>query len=366
MKSILAFLRRRPEEAKRQGQLEGPQLKMALPRASAIVTANSAPPLDQVVAALLEILDDYLPPPPASLPAPSVTAISLKERPLGMGNRRGSETRGGFSVLALKGTRLEAMARFQLWATTSAEAETAMANLNARLLADRDALWSAGILRLALEDSSLADFASTANAWRKTADYWVLYEFHYEDSDGAESLIARIPIDSDLEVRNSPERETTVVTGEMIRWDNKAAPALVIRGPFKIGSLSVLAFVPGTVPTGTVTVKRSFEGAAGPPVTYPTWAAFLNAVASPNAQERHAQISFASLADFLAAFTAAGNPVVLGDWDLDNALDSYQAKALTIQPAIHLASASDLLEIAYQGAVFDQVGVIYLRVQRKL
>jgi hypothetical protein len=261
---------------------------------------------------------------------------------------------------------LEAVVRFQLWAATPAEAETAIADLNARLLAGRDALWIAGVLKLALVDSAVAEFVTSVNAWRKTADYRLLYEFHYEDSDGAESLIAKIPVQSDLEALDSPERETTVVTGEMVRWDNEATPALVIRGPFNISSLAVLAFVPGSAPTGTVTVKRTFDGAAGPATPHPTWAAFLAAVAGPNALERHAQISFASLADFLAEFTSAGDPVSLGDWNVDNVPDSYQAKALSIQPIIYLTSVLDRLEITYQGTKFDQVGVVYLRAQRKL
>lgn len=368
--SIFSFLRRRSETVGGEPPLDPARAEVALhatpsvARALSNSTTNSTPPLDQVVAAMLDILDNYLPPTAAPLPEPSVSVTSVNERAVGLGNRRGTETRGTFPIVALKGIRLEAVVRYQLWAATPAEAETAMADLNARLMADRDALWIAGILRLALEASSPADFVSTVNAWRKTSDHRVLYEFHYQDSDGAESLIARIPIDSDLEQPDSPERETTVVTDEMVRWDNEGTPALVLRGSFNIGSLSVLAFVPGIAPAGTVTVKRTFEGAVGPPTSHPTWAAFLAAVSGPNAPERHAQVSFASLIDFLAAFSAAGDPVALGDWNLDNVPDSYTAKFLAIQPAIHLASATDRLEIAFQNTKFDQVGVVYLRARR--
>lgn len=413
----------------------------------------STPPFDKAIAAMLDSLDDYLPPPVAPLPEPSVSVVSLKERSAGLGDRRGTESRGGFPVVALLGIRLDGMVRFQLWAATPSAAETAVNDLAARLLTDRDSLWTNGFLRLLLKTTAAAEHVSVVNAWRKQADYQVLYEHRYQDNDGAESLIAQIPIHSDPEVRNSPERETTVVTDEMVRWDNEVALPLVIRGPFNVGSLSVLAFVPGTAPSGTMTVKRTFDGAAGPPASHPTWAAFLGAVAGPNAPERHAQTSFASLTDFLAEFveeptfiaaeehlgsepapitlrrkpvvksarnrislhvaltavtrslkilydgdpapgagevkvdrttgqvtfgdavapadkvtasyvTAAGDPVVLGDWNLDNVPDNYRAKALAIQPAIHLPSVTDRLEIACQNASFDQVVVVYLRLKR--
>jgi hypothetical protein len=239
-----------------------------------------------------------------------------------------------------------------------------MADLNGRLMGDKNTLWSTGILRLVLEDSPPAEFASSVNAWRVTATYRVLYEYRYEDSDGAESLIARIPIDSDLEVPDSPEREATIVTDEMARWDNEAAPPLIIRGAFSIGSLSALAFVPGTAPTGTVTVKRTHDEALGSPANYSTWAAFLTAVAGSNAPQRHAQTSFASLAEFLDAFSVAGDPVTLGDWNLDSTADGYDTGLLAIQPPIHLPGVTDIFEVTYQSSMFDQLGVVYLRAGR--
>lgn len=264
--------------------------------------ATSTLPFDKAVAAMLDSLDDYLPPPVASLPEPSMSIVSLQERSTGLGNRRGTESRAGFPVVALLGIRLDGMVRFQLSASTPSEAEIAANELAARLLADRDSLWSNGFLRLLLKSSAPAEHVSALNAWRKQADYEVLYEHRYQDNDGAESLIARIPIHSDLEIRNSPERDTTVVSDEMVRWDNEAAPLLAIRGPFNVGSLSVLAFIPGTAPVGMVTVKRTFDGAAGPLASHLTWPAFLAAVAGPNAPERHAQKTFPSLTDFLAEF----------------------------------------------------------------
>lgn len=327
--------------------------------------SNGSPPLDQVVTAMLGRLDDYLPPPAPPLPEPSVSVVSMNERAVGLGNRRGTETRGSFAVVALKGVRLDALIRYQLWAAGPAQAETVMTNLNSQLLADRDTLWADGFLRLMLEVTPPADYVpAPVDAWRKQANYRVLYEYHYQDTDGAESLIARIPIHSDPEVHDSLQRETTVVTDEMVRWDDQTAPPLVVRGRFDIGGLSALAFIPGTAPSGAVTLTRTFDGAVGSPTVYLTLATFLAAVAGPDAPERHGQVPFASLGDFLAAFNAAGDPVTLGDWDLDGVPDSYQPRALTLEPAIQLPGAADRLEVTYQATAFDQVAVVYLRATR--
>ncbi|MGR9046379.1 MAG: hypothetical protein ACU83N_13885 [Gammaproteobacteria bacterium] len=324
--------------------------------------ASSSVPFDNAIAALLDSLDDYLPPPTSSLPAPGVFAATVTERSAGLGNRRGTESRGVFPLIALKGIRLDAVIRFQLWAANPDDAETAMNDLNARLMADRDVLWTSGILKLALESSLPADPIESLSAWRKTADYRLLYEFRYQDSDGAESLIARIPIVGDLEVKDSPDRETTVVTYGMMRWDNEDAPALVVRGPLQIGNVAALAFVPGMSPAGTVTLTRTFDGAAGLPVTHPDVATFLAAVAGDTASERHARVVFPTVDDFLNALSAIGDEVPLGDWDTNGLPDNYQARRLPLAPAIALTNASDRFEIAYQNAAFDQVAVVYLRV----
>lgn len=327
--------------------------------------SNGGPPLDQVVTAMLGRLDDYLPLPAPPLPDPSVSVVSMNERAVGLGDRRGTETRGSFAVVALKGIRLDTLVRYQLWAAGPAQAETAMTNLNSQLMADRDSLWGAGFLRLMLEVAPPTDYvAAPVDAWRKQADYRILFEFRYQDTDGAESLIARVPIHSDLEVRDSLQCESTVVTDEMIRWDNEAAPVLVVRGRFDVGGLSVLAFVPGVAPSGVVTLTRTFDGAVGPPTAYPTLADFLAAIAGPDAPARHGQVTFGSLTDLLAAFSAAGDPVTLGDWDLDGVPDGYQARVLALEPAIQLPGAADRLEITYQATAFDQVAVVYLRATR--
>jgi hypothetical protein len=320
--------------------------------------------LQKATMAMLDLLDDSLPPPITSLPEPGVSLVRLEEKAVGIGNRRGIETRKPFHVAELKGIRLDARVRFQLWATSITEVGTAITDLNHRLMAGRDLLWTQGLLRLQLEAVSPADFMDSLNAWRQYADYQILYEYRYQDSDGADSLISRIPIAGDLEVRGSPEREMTVVTDEMVRWDNESAPALAVRGRLDIGSIACLAFVPGTFPTGTVTLTRTFDGATGSPTAHPDLAAFLASVAGDAVPERHGQVRFASLGDFLNAFGGFGDPVSLGDWDMNGALDNYQAKMLAVAPVIHLPNVSDRFEIAFQNAAFDTVAVVYLRIIR--
>jgi len=95
-----------------------------------------------------------------------------------------------------------------------------MQELQDRLLADKDHLWALGILRLTNEQNPLAEHAPSLDAWRKTTDYRVLFEYQYRETE-AESLIARILIDI-----NSQYNESTVVTDEMVRWDDLDAPTL--------------------------------------------------------------------------------------------------------------------------------------------
>jgi hypothetical protein len=327
-----------------------------------LVAGSSIP--QTATAAMLDLLDDFLPPPAPPLPAPGVSVVGLEEKAVGIGNRRGIEVRNAFGVAELKGIRLDARVRFQLWAAGITEAGTAITDLNDRLNAGRDRLWASGLLRFELESVSPADSTAVPSAWRQSADYRILYEYRYQDSDGAQSLIARIPIAGDLEVRDSPERETTVVTDDMVRWDDTAAPALSARGPRGIAGMASLAFVTGTPPSGAVALTRTFDGASGPPAAHADLASFLAAVAGSSTPQRHAQVGFASLGDFLDAFSALGVPVPLGDWDLDGTPDAYQAGELPLSPAIPLPGTGDRFEIAFENAAFDKAAVVYLRVIR--
>jgi hypothetical protein len=320
--------------------------------------ANTAPPKEQVVSDLLDALRNYLPGPmPPSLPAPGVSIFSLQERTVGLGNRLGSETRNAFSINDLKGGRLDMVVCFQLWAATPEAVDLAINQLHGRLLAAKDELRVQGFLRLDAEETLLAEYISTLNAWRKTTKYRVLYEFRYSDTGGAESLIAQIPIKIDSEYS-----ESTTVNDRMVRWDDRVAPPLELRGRFGVVRLSALAFIPGIAPSGTVTLRRTFDGAPGTPTSYPTLEDFLAAVAGSNPSERHGQFTFSALSDFLAAFDPGGEPVELGDWDENLVPDSYESRTLTFEPAIQLPTGADRLEINYQNPAFDRVAVVYLQV----
>jgi hypothetical protein len=248
----------------------------------------------------------------------------------------------------LKGGRLDAVARFELWAAQPGAVEQAIQDLIARLLADREMLWTVGFLRIALEATSSSENVPAIPAWRQTADVRVLYEFHFEDSDESQGLIARIPIHV-----NSTYNELTTVTDEMTRWDNQAAPSLEVRGPATISALSALVFVAGAAPGGTVTLTRTFDGASGPPAQFATLAAFLAAVSGANPQ-RNAQLVFASWNSFMAIFAPSGTPVTLG-------ADSYSPLQAALSPAIALPGFDDALGIKYQRTALEVNAVAYLR-----
>jgi len=309
---------------------------------------------------MLDVLDNYLPPNPVlnpPLPDPNLSLVSVTERSVGLGSRVGTNTRGPFTVSAIKGARLEAVVRYQLWSDDPVNVDAAIQDLITRLLSDREALRASGFLRLVLKSTDTSEVVSAVNDyWREGVNFEVLYEFPFVDSDDAQSLIASIPVNIDDNLAT-----TMTVSDEMARWDNLASPPLLLRGPLTIARLSALAFIPGTAPTGQVTLTRTFDGAAGPPPVHPDLPTFLAAVADPNQPAAEGQVVFATLNDFLGAFSAAGTPLTLGDWDEDSVADDYDVSALEIDPPIKLPRVADRLEISYKTPAFDQVAVVYLR-----
>jgi hypothetical protein len=306
---------------------------------------------------MLNTLSQYLPQPVNALPAPSVSMASLQEKAVGIGKSRGGTAVGPFGAIALKGIRLDAVARFQLWAPDPTGADTTATKLNSMLMADRESLRSGGFLTLALEAAPPPEpLPVPGGVWRKFADYRVLYEFDYQDSNDAQGLIARIPVNID-----SLLAQSMTITDEMTRWDNIAARALVVRGTTAIGGLWLLSFLAVSPPTAPVNVTRTYDGAVGAPAGYATLAKFLAAVSGEYPLQRHAAITFPSFGDFMAAFTPAGDPIALGDWNNDGVPDKYIPRELTIQPAIQLPRTGDRFEITYKANAFDRVAVVYLR-----
>lgn len=311
-----------------------------------------------MLATLLNLLRGYLPSAGSStLPDSLITVINLVERPAGLGSWIGQESRGGFTAIAVKGTQLDTTLRFQLWAAQQSEVNMAIAALQQQVLADRNFLRSAGILRLIIADTAKAEFDTVANAWSQTTDLAVLFEAETRDADGAEGLIARIPVESSL-----PFADSTTVTGHLTQWSEVTAPTLTVQGPFILQQLSALVLTPlGTPPSGSVTITRTVSTAAGPPQSFGTLPEFLAAVSGPVPLTRHAQVAPGSLTAFLNTMTAVGDPIVLGNRDEDSIPDAYQARVLSFESAIHLTSVRDRLDVAYGAPAFDQSAVVYLR-----
>jgi len=331
----------------------------------ALAMAPSLVDFDQIVQDMMAALEGYLPDPATGLPNPVINLLQLNEKPLSLGNLRGMERRSLLAPVVLKGGRLDALVQFRLWGSDEAGANTAMSTLQARLVHARDELWTAGFLRLRAEGSASAEEDTSAGAWKRSADYRLLYEYHYEDTDDAQSLIARIPVHADPEVRDSLQRETFTVTDEMIRWDQESALPLALNGRSQITGLSALVFDAGTPPGGQVRLLRTHTGAGAAPTDYPDAGAFLDAVTDLDSPERNGQFTFATFSDFLAAFSAAGDPLILGDWDENDVADQYQPHQWDFPAPIQLSVSSDRFQLIYQPGdsdpKFDQVAVTYIR-----
>jgi len=317
--------------------------------------ATATPTLGNLVTTLTNALTPYLPAPVNGVPAPSVAVTNFRERSAGMGRRLGENSVAGFGVISLKGLRLEGSVRFQLWAAAPNDVDAAIATLNSKLLADRDQLWKLGFLKFTMANAKPATNA-LSTLWRRYADYRFLYEFPFQDSDDSDGLIARIPIAID-----SILNESTTVTDRLTRWDNLSAAGLRVRGNFGVSAIASLDFLPPPQPTGSVTITRTFDGASGPPTIHGTLPAFLSAVTGDSPAENNSSVTFASVAAFVAALTSTGTPVALGDFNGDGIPDQYQPRMLAFDAPIHLKSSSDRFEITYQNAVFDHVGVVYVR-----
>jgi hypothetical protein len=235
--------------------------------------------------------------------------------------------------VVLKDVRLAGVAQFQLWASSLSAVDTAITDLQVRLLDARDALRAAGFLRVAVEGTSVPETITALNACRKTLDLAVLYDQPYEDDDGASSLITQIPITVDAGFD-----ESMLVTDEMARWDMQSAPTLRVDGLSKPGqhvtTLSVLAFLPVGWNGQAVTIDASIDGVA------------------------HQQI-FPTVRAFLGACTLEPQTVELDGKQYSAGILSFP-NAHFPQPLV-LRGANDSVQISYAAAAFDQDAIVYLR-----
>jgi hypothetical protein len=326
---------------------------------------KTAPPfsLAAIPAQMLAQLSPLLPAATAGVPLPSLIAICLNNVPVGIGNFIHTETRG-LAGVEIQGGRIEGKLRFRTWASTPEGVDAATLELQSRLLAAERGLRALGFLEIVAETSTSPEFETTSSAWFRTADYRVSYEYRFETSDAAQSLISRVPVHADRESAGA-SRETNVVTGGMARWDELGAPRLVVRGRKLVRRFEVLAFVPGAAPSGDVTLTRSFEGVTAPPIEHPTFAAFVAAVSDAAAPERNAQVVFPSLTAFLLEFAEISTPIVLGDWDADGTPDDFRNFELVLPAAVDLKSSVDRFEVRYADGQqpLDQIAIVYLRVR---
>jgi hypothetical protein len=340
-----------------------------------------APALTSVLTDLLDALQQAtgLGPssPVGSLPAADVSLLSVEEKVVGLGSFRGQERRGGFGPIALKGGRLQAGVQFDVLADSPAELAAQALAVHASLLGTRgrllppptpnSSLVNAIFLKMKASSSTAPEEIDSPAGWRKSMIYDVLYEYHYEDADGAEGLIARIPVHADLETEASPERETSTVTDALARWDQNAAPALELRGPASAQRLRALVFVPGTAPAGSVALLRTVAGATAPPAAFTDVADFLEAIADPGpgSPGLNARLLFPTLEDFLDALSADTSTLTLGDWDEDTLPDTYTPHSLELERPVRLRRSVDRLFVSYDpdsaNPHFDAPGVVYVR-----
>ncbi|MGH3983740.1 MAG: hypothetical protein ACRDST_13915 [Pseudonocardiaceae bacterium] len=334
--------------------------------AMAAVDTMTAPALTDVINDMLAILAARLPPHAAALPRPNVTLERVGERLVGLGNHRGSDRESPLGPQTLRGGRLDARVRFQLWGTSAPIVDAAVLALHSDLFTDRDQLRLVGFLKLSIAATTLAEFIDTVGGWRKATSFDVLYEYQYSDTDDADSLIARIVVTTDPEQAGSPARETDIVADDMVRWDNETAATLVVAGPATVHRISALAYLPGPALGGTVTLQRVVARATAPPTPLPDLAAFLTAVGGERPAQTNAEVTV-SPEDLLTGLGPASGQLDLGDWDTDSSPDRYSGFDRVLAAPVRLPTGADRFIISYLpapgvGPGLDGIAVVYLRI----
>ncbi|MFN8475300.1 MAG: hypothetical protein U0822_24165 [Anaerolineae bacterium] len=214
--------------------------------------------IDPFVGQMLLLLSDMagLPRAPGDKPNASVRLLGLIPRPLGLGGRRGLLNQPGLAVAELRGGWIEATVGYNVSGSDLDNVNTQSDTIITRLLSRSVDLRREGVLQLRLAGTTDSESGGSPPTLRRVLTYTVLYEYRFFDTDGAASLIARIPIDSETDL-GSLTHEQTVVTDWMVRWDDQGAAALEIspppRGVLTVRGLSIVAYLPGGGPTGRVT-----------------------------------------------------------------------------------------------------------------
>ena len=310
----------------------------------------------EVLTAMVGALQAFVPLQVAGLPEPSLSLARSELRATGIGNYIGTVAHGAIAATELQALRVEAVARFSLWGFVPADVDHAVTALAGAIFAKRSDLAAQGFLKLSFEGSSPAEETKAPIAWRRFADYALLYEFAFEDVGGAVGLIRPV------QASETRTGAAWSVTGDLGRWDDTAAPPLAIRGPAVITGFAALTFIanPAQPPTGAVTLARTFDGAPAP-ADAGTLAAFLIAVTDPASPARNLFVTFASVAALLAELASDGAPIAMGDRNGDGIPDSYAPSALAFAAPLPLPGVFDRLEFTYARPQFDRSAVVYLR-----
>ncbi|PKH00452.1 hypothetical protein [Paraglaciecola sp. MB-3u-78] len=323
------------------------------------------PALNDVMDNVISTLSGYLTASGGSLPSSTVSFLSVAKKNPAIGNRIATDTRAGYPIAAIKAGHLDANLQLQIWHTNPDTIEVEMNDLQGRILADKTLLHEQGFIKLKSDGGNMSEHISNLNAWRKTSQLNVLYEYRYQDNDDALSIIHRIPITNDLEQNNSSSQELSTVTDVIQRWDDEEAWSLNISANStqtnKIYGLSVLAYLPGGWNGNQVILQKTNLDNPNPPNLYANLADFIEAVTDQNSPDQNARILFASVTDFVGALELQGSNFELGDWDEDNIPDQYQAYQTIFENPIQLNRMNDEFRVSYQAAPFDSKAVVYLR-----
>src|SRR6516225_139598 len=138
---------------------------------------------------MLSAFQPLVPAQVAGLPKPSLAMARAEMRNAGIGNYVGSTPHGAVVATDQQAVRVRATMRFTLWGFVAADVDDAVTTLTGNVLDKRDDLATQGFLKLSFTGSSPPEETKQPIAWRRMADYDVLYEFPYEDVGGAAGLI---------------------------------------------------------------------------------------------------------------------------------------------------------------------------------
>jgi len=288
---------------------------------------------------MLNGLTGFLPAPGNGLPNSAVSVVSVVERTLGIGNRRGYKQRGPLMVAELRGGRLEAVVRFQMWGSQSGDAENAGTTLQQALLNARDDLWEKGFLRVTIQGGPLAELQDNPAAWRKTLDCLILYEYIFTDDEAARGLITRISADlgehNSVDTNGQPTQPMVITLSEFGLWNDQSAPEITLTRRGTVNGIYALVSLPTTWTGSGLTLSSTIGGQP--------WSK-----------------SYISVAEFISKFTPDGDVVMLDGkpfqgLNLDFSLPDFPTPVL-------LGGGGDIFRISHSSQQLDNINAaLYLK-----